>query len=752
MRSWQIGRTVILLLVVSFGVLLFSGARIYQDKPPIPARVVASDGTVLATFESIQGGQSVYLEHQLADFGTFLGHGSYYGPDFTALAVHELEGVYSNALPGREAVVAAFKTNTYDAASDTLPLTDVQAAGLLHLEQFVRDQALAVWPGQGVHLAVTPEETRALSHYFWWSAWVSTTNRPGLNYTYTNNWPYDARVGNQVSADSVLWSGISVALLIAGVGFITALYFWGGYHGEDTGEPALPIHDLDPTPSQRKLVKYLAVAVALFAAQVFLGGYMAHAYIEPGGFYGIDLSRLLPFNVARGWHLQLAIFWIAASFLAMGLYLAPLIGGREPRHQGLLVDLLFGAVVLVVVGSMAGEYLSVAGLMPDRLHLFGSAGWEYLELGYAWRMLLFVGLCIWAGLVLRAVWPALRAEANRWGMAHLFSYATAGVALVYAAALLFDRGTHISLAEYWRWWVIHLWVEGMFEVFAVTVMGVVFWKMGLVDPRSTSRAIQFQLAILLGSGVIGTGHHLYFTGSPALLIGLSACFSAFEVIPLCLLCIEALGQYRTLQEQGREFPHKPVFWFLLCVAFWNLFGAGGLGFLINLPMVSYFEMGTWFTAAHAHGALMGVYGMLSIAMMMFVLRGTLNGDYWERNGRLVSFSFIALNAGLLAMVLGVLIPVGYLQLQQSVDGGFWSARTLAFYEQPVVHAILWLRIVPDAVFIAGVLALAAFVGGGLLHVKARSSQVLDVRAGGEDSERPRGERRKPGDWGLPHPA
>lgn len=725
MKQWHIGRTVVLLLVVSFSVLLFSGARIYQDKAPIPSQVTAPTGEPLVTAESIRHGQEVYLKYQLPDYGTFLGHGSYFGPDFTAQTVHELDTVYTADLADRDAVQAEFKTNRYDAQSDSLPLTATQAAGVRHIEQFVARQAADVWPKEGVHITITEAEARDLAHYFWWSAWISTTNRPGLNYTYTNNWPYDAAVGNTVSADAVLWSGISVAVLLGGVAFITLLYFRGRYQGADTGDLAIELHDLAPTSSQRKTVKYFVIAAVLFLVQVMLGGYMAHAYVEPSGFYGFDLTRLLPFNVARGWHLQLAIFWIAACFLGMGLYVAPLIGGREPKGQGFLVDVLFGAVVLVAVGSMAGEYLSVAGIMPEQYRLLGSAGWEYLELGYAWRVLLFAGLGIWAGLVLRAIWPALRKERSRWGVAHLFGYASTAVALVYAAALMFGSRTHISIAEYWRWWVIHLWVEGMFECFAVIVMGVIFTKMGLIETRSTARAVLFQFAILLGAGVIGTGHHLYFTGSPALLIGLGASFSALEVIPLCLLCVEAWDQYRTLQAQGREFPYKPVFWFLLSVAFWNLFGAGVLGFLINLPAVSYFQMGTWLTAAHGHGALMGVYGMLAIAMTMFALRGTLLQRYWERNIALVKYAFGALNLGLFAMVVTVIVPVGYMQLKQSVDGGFWSSRTRLFYETPLVHDLLWFRIVPDAVFITGAVALALFAIRGLLHVKSHVAQTIE---------------------------
>jgi nitric oxide reductase subunit B len=365
---------------------------------------------------------------------------------------------------------------------------------------------------------------------------------------------------------------------------------------------------------------------------------------------------------------------------------------------------------------MIGEVLTVLGRLPESLSFIGSDGWEYMELGYFWRVLLFSGLLIWAGLVLRGVWPRLIIEKSRLGLIHLFSYATSGVALAYGASLVFSAKTHVSIAEYWRWWVIHLWVEGTFEVFAIVVMGVIFVAMGLLEIKSTVRALQFQMVILLGSGVIGTAHHWYFTGSPSIIIALAACFSALEVVPLCLLCVEAWDQYKSMQEQGIYFAYKNVFYCLIAVGFWNFFGAGVLGFLINQPAISYFEMGSWFTAAHAHGAMMGVYGFLSIAMILFAMRTSLvKPSYFENNSSFIH-AFWALNIGLLLMVCLVIIPIGALQLLASVDHGFWFARSREFYQGSVVNGFLWFRIVPDMIFIYGVVRLLQHVLFSIFHI------------------------------------
>jgi nitric oxide reductase subunit B len=485
---------------------------------------------------------------------------------------------------------------------------------------------------------------------------------------------------------------------------------------------ALQLASLPPTSSQRKTAKYFAIATLLFMAQALLGALLAHYYVE-GTFYGLDMLSLLPFQIARGWHLQLAVFWIATAWLALGIYVAPLVGGREPRWQGRLVDVLFGALVLVVVGSLLGEWLGAKGYLGNLWFWLGNQGWEYLELGRIWQVLLAAGLAMWLYIVFRALKPALRQENDRGGLTHLLLYSAVAIPFFYGFAFFFNPGTHITMADYWRWWVIHLWVEGMFEVFAVVVIGFLMVRMGLVTQRSTLRALYFQLTILLGSGIIGTGHHYYWIGSPEMWIALGAVFSALEVIPLTLLVIEAYGQYRIAQEGGAKFPYRATFWFLAATAFWNLFGAGVLGFLINLPFVNYFEHGSFLTAAHGHGALAGVYGMLAIALLLFAMRNIVNPEWW--NDRMLKVSFWGLNAGLMGMILVTLLPVGLIQMGESFANGFWAARSFEFYRMPIVHTLLWLRIVPDSIFIAfGVLPLVIFVARAFGHLRRTVEQPV----------------------------
>jgi nitric oxide reductase subunit B len=516
----------------------------------------------------------------------------------------------------------------------------------------------------------------------------------------------------------MMWSAASVTGLILFLALILYLQHRYRLSAEDVPNPKFRF-DLASAPltaSQRAAAKFFVIALVLFLVQCLLGGKMAHDYADGASFFGFNLTQYLPFNIARTWHLQLAIFWIATAWLGMGIFIAPLVSGREPKGQRTLVNILFGALVLVVVGSLAGEYLSIKGLLGKMWWWFGTQGWEYLELGRLWMILLIAGMGIWLYIVARGLRSALKAESDRGGLTHLLLYSAAAIPVFYCFGLMVNRGSHITMADYWRWWLIHLWVEGMFEVFAVVVIGFLMVRLGLVTAQSTLRATYFQLIILLGSGIIGTGHHYYWIGAPEAWMALGAIFSALEVIPLSLLMVEAYGQYKVIRAGGEEFPYKAAFWFLVATAFWNLVGAGGLGFLINLPFVSYFQHGSFLTAAHAHGALMGVYGMLAIALALFSLRNVVDPRYWKEKWMMIGFW--GLNIGLMGMIVITLVPIGVMQAVESFNNGFWSARSMEFYQQPLVHTLLWLRMGPDTVFIAlGVVPIVAAAVYGFFHLK-----------------------------------
>ena len=557
-----------------------------------------------------------------------------------------------------------------------------------------------------------PVRLQRLTDFYFWTSWACVTERPGESFTYTNNWPHDPLVGNVPTAANVFWSILSIVLLLGAAGGLIWFHAARAREEEPLEVPKSdPLGRITITPSMRAVAKYAGVVIALFVVQVLLGALTAHYTVEGDSFFGISISGILPYVVARTWHIQTAVFWIATAFLAPGLFLAPLIGGREPRFQKLGVNVLFGALLLVVVGSLAGEWSSVQQLLGlDAGFWFGHQGYEYVDLGRAWQIALYVGLILWLVLMLRGLWPALvRRDDGERGLIGLFTVSVVAIGLLYGAGLFYGARSHMSVAEYWRWWVVHLWVEGFFEVFATGTIAFLFTRLGLVRLRSAKRAFIASTTIFLLGGIPGTFHHLYFSGTPVSVTAIGAMFSALEVVPLVLIGREAL---ETLRMENKAYWMERYRWpirFFVGVAFWNLVGAGLFGFMINPPIALYFMQGLNTTPVHAHTALFGVYGLLSLGLVLLILR-KLGPDLAWKEGAL-RYSFWAMNLGLALMVLLSLLPIGLAQTWASVETGLWHARSAEFLQQPLLERLRWMRMVGDTIFLTGVGSLAWFTLG-----------------------------------------
>ncbi|MBI3665627.1 MAG: nitric-oxide reductase large subunit [Acidobacteria bacterium] len=720
---WKHGA--VLVLVVGFTILIWLAVKTYSDAPPIPHAVVDPSGRALFTREDILDGQEVFLKYGLMENGTVWGHGAYLGPDFSAKYLHAVADVTAEHLARqrfgqalgqmsatqRSAVSAEvqqlLKTNRYDPQRGTLTFTEPEARAF---EQQVDEwSSYFKQPGSNAGLPPKyisdPQDLRRLTAFFAWAAWASAANRPGRPYSYTNNFPYDPAAGNTPTSAAILWSALSLITLLGGTGlvlFIFGKFDYLGWKGVSHVHPQL-LPGVT-TPSQRATIKYFVVMALLFLAQVLVGGATAHYRADPGGFYGIDLARLLPSNIVRTWHLQLAIFWIATAYIAGGLFLAPALGGKEPEGQAGGVNLLFFALLVVVGGSLLGELLGIRNALGNLWFWFGHQGWEYLDLGRAWQFLLAAGLVFWLLLLFRAVGPARRDPKTR-EVSSLFLYAAVAIPLFYLPALFFSSRSHFSVVDTWRFWIIHLWVEGFFELFVTVMVAMIFFKLGIISQVTAARVVYLDGILYLGSGIVGTGHHWYWTGQSAVTMALGATFSAMEVIPLTLLTLDAWDFIKASRSRcdicGKEvgLPHKWTFYFLMAVGFWNFLGAGVFGFLINLPIVSYFEVGTVLTPNHGHAAMMGVFGMLAVALMVFALRQCSSETQWAGIEKYIRLSFWGLNAGLMLMVVTNLFPAGVLQLLDVLENGYWHARGPEFLGQMIVRLIEWLRLPGDGVFI-----------------------------------------------------
>src|SRR5262245_3708314 len=711
-------QAMLLTFVVGFAILGYLALRVHSEHAPVPGRVVDETGRLLMTREEILQGQEAFLTHGLMQFGSVYGHGAYLGPDFTADYLHRqaelMRGFYGGGPDAERKVRRELQTNRYDEKTDTLVWTNGQARAFRELlgryeEEFLNRKRSGAGLGPGA--IPDAEDRHRITAFIAWTAWTAAARRPDFSYSYTNNWPPEPLVGNHLTEEAVTWSVLSLIALLGGIGLVLAAYGrysnLMGWHGMEERRLRFVAPDqVSLTAAQRSTAWYFFAVAALFLVQTLLGGATAHYHADDGSFFGLDLAQLLPYNLSRTWHLQLALFVVSAAFLAGGIFLAPLIAGREPRGQGLLSYLLLVALVVVVVGSLTGEALSYHGVLKGEARpFFGAQGWEYLDLGRFWQYLLVAGMVLWLVILFRAMRARFTGE-NRGNLAYLFFYSALSIPLFYAVGLACRTQSAFAIGDFWRFWVVHLWVEDFLELFTTIMVAYMFVLLGVVSERTALRVIYLDAILYSVGGVVGTMHHFYFSGGPAIHMALGAFFSAAEVIPLTFLTVEAwtflhLGARQEVSGGTGQFPHRWAVMFLVAVGFWNFLGAGVFGFLINLPVVSYYEIGTQLTANHGHAAMIGVYGMLGISLLVFCLRYHVRPENW--NERLVGLSFWALNLGLALMIFANLFPLGVLQLADVVRNGYWHARSLEFFERHMY--IEWLRLPGDAVFIVGILPL-----------------------------------------------
>jgi len=737
----------IAIFVFSFAILGWVGTEIFRQAPPIPREVVTTEGQVLIAAEEISNGQNVWQAMGGMESGSIWGHGSYVAPDWSADYLHrealfilndwshkDFSNDYDNLASEQKAVLRqrlqdTVRKNNYDEASGRLTIEPVRAHAF---EDNLKHYTDVFANGKAIYAVqrnaqADPAKLRQLNAFFFWTSWASATNRPNNTISYTSNFPSEPLVGNVPTSSAIVWTGVSVIMLLAGIGWL--VWYYASRETESVSDDVPhedPLIVAQISPSQKATVKYFLVVTLLFLLQIAMGMLTAHYGVEGGGFFGIPLADYLPYVVTRTWHTQLGIFWIATAWLAAGLFIAPFICGYEPKRQKLGVDVLFGALLIVVLGSMAGQWMSVMHMLPGSLWFwFGHQGYEYVDLGRVWQAALFVGLLLWLFLIARAAIPALKKKGTPRSLITLYFLSTAGIALFYSPGLFWGMRSHLSVVEYWRWWVVHLWVEGYFEVFATVVIAFLFAKLRVIRAESAAQAALLSGAIYLSGGIIGTLHHLYFAGTPTVAIAFGSVFSALEIVPLLLVGHEAVANIRRSKARPWLKQYKWVVYFFVAVAFWNLVGAGIFGFMINPPIALYYMQGLNTTAVHAHGALYGVYGTLGLGLMLFCLRAMRPELKWKE--RPIWFAFWAINIGLMLEIVLSLLPVGLMQTYQSVSVGYWSARSSEFMQTELMQTLRWMRMIGDTIFALGAIAFVYFALNLMWQRPAKKPGIIPTK-------------------------
>ena len=718
--------------VICFGLLGLATKLTYDRAPPLPAAIVGPGGAPLMTGNDIVAGKAGFQKADLMDYGSIYGMGSYFGEDYTASTLvalgtqtrenlaHQLYGrpfaqlrpeqQYLATQAMRAQLQGVDLTNPRPAASAALAAAITSEQGALAAYLRTDDPPKGWTPARSLDTASAGET----ADFIVYAALTTVARRPGVSWSWTQNWPYEPLVGNTPTTNTFRWTWISFCFTFFAFGVVLFVYQAWLNHPDDAPTEQGLVEFRPLTASQRRIGKYFLAVAAILLLQIGVGSIMAHAYYDRLTFYGLNLNSVLPFNFLRDVHIQTPIVWIGLGWIGSGLFLAPAIaGGREARGQAVLVDVLFWVTLAVVAGALLGNYFGITGVIRRGWFWIGNQGLSYIQLGRAWQIGFFAGLAAWSILVFRALWPSRpmlwdatkQFWTGRIRLEHLIWASTVNVAALYAFGMIPLTGIEKSftIADFWRWWVVHLWVEQSFEFFAVAISAYLLMALGLVSRKLAERSVYFELILIFLGGVLGTGHHLYWAGGPGIWVPLGSMFSFIEVLPLVLLILEAIHQHRLVRGQA-VFHYNLAYTYLLGSAFWNFVGAGVFGGgTLNAPLVNYYEHGTFLTLNHAHTSLFGAFGLLALGLIYFCLR--------YRAGAEARFSewpglaaFWLYNAGVVLWIALNFFPIGWPQLDAVFEHGLAYARSTAFYNTTLVWQ--WLRLPGDVVFAAGALLMA----------------------------------------------
>jgi nitric oxide reductase subunit B len=717
--------------VICFALLGWATKLTYESSPPFPDQFVAADGSRLMSASDIVAGKAGFQKADLMDYGSLYGMGSYFGEDYTAdnlvrlaklteadIAQARFEKALDALSPDDEASVRRSMQamlQGVDLTKQTVTLPAPLARAITaRREQIVHwllhDDFARGWTQAYSLDRASAEET---ADFLIYSSLTTVARRPGSSASWTENWPFEPLVGNTPTTNTFRWTWISFCFTFFAFGVVLFIYERYLNHPDQAPMDPLLAGFRPLTDSQRRIWKYFLVVAAVLLVQILAGSIMAHYYSDRASFYGIPVDRYLPFNFLRDVHIQSPIVWIGVSWIGAALFLAPAISGGEPRGQGLLVNVLFWVTLAIVAGALTGNYLDIMGYIGKSWFWFGNQGLSYIQLGRAWQIGFFAGLAIWSWLVMRALWPSRERFAvatrqfwfGRIRLEHLLWASTVNIALLYVFGMIPLTGIEKSftISDFWRWWVVHLWVEQSFEFFASSISAYLLMATGLVSRRLAERAVYFELILIFLGGVLGTGHHMYWAGEPGMWVPLGSMFSFIEVLPLVLLIIEAIQQHRLIKAHS-QFKYNLAYLYIIGAAFWNFVGAGVFGGgTLNAPLVNYYEHATFLTLNHAHTALFGAFGLLGIGLIYFCLRYAAGDDYAfsERRGR---WAFWLYNIGMVMWILFNFFPIGWPQLDAVYEHGLAFARSNAFYEGTLFWQ--WMRMPGDLVFAAGALLMA----------------------------------------------
>jgi nitric oxide reductase subunit B len=725
-------------VIVSMIVLIWGTVKTYQHIPPLPDKFISVNNEVLFTQDNIRAGQAAFQKRNLMNFGTILGNGSYFGPDFTAEYLAFIRDHVADRFAGEEYGTAVAELNleqrdkimmhtrhnirgaTY-ADQTVLVSTEWADAHLAFVEKYIDrfvggDRNLGIAPD-----LLDPKRTERFAAFVAWTAWFSQKERPGSDGSYTNNWPPIPELGLTPTPTVIMWT----AWMIGWVLFIALIIILAYNFIRIEPIPELPSLEEKAVKSlgflQKLSLLLLGVCTLIFFIQTVAGGYLANAYANRVDMYGIfewlglERMEILPFQAVRTAHTAMAIIWVVGMWMSGALYAALLLGGKERPWHRIVAYMSTTVLTISIIGTLVGLYASIRGWIDPWWWLIGSEGTEYLEMGRLWRVGIAFGFVSWTAVLLSVLYSAR----VKWRpFLVLLMLSAVGITAAFFASFFYKPDSHWVIIDFWRWWVVHHWVEGIFAFFQILIIGWFLAGLKLVTSEEVTKSIYLEGIIVLMAGFLAVGHHYWWIGEPTFWIGIGSVFSTLEVLPLFLLLMSALAVMKDKIPDIKTIHMLPLAFFLAS-ALWQFIGSGILGLLINFPIVNYFEHGQFLTVAHAHGSFFGAFGFLAIGMMLYALRHA-EPEGW--NLRLLWISFWLSNIGLALMLVISTIPVGVMQLAEAVIVDYAASRSLEFYERPIIVLFNQLRAPGDFLIVIGAGILAWEVLPKAVRIVRRQTQ------------------------------
>lgn len=705
--------------VVVYVVWLSMSAYTFTNLPPVPDKVVTSDGQMVFDYGQITSGKYLYQKYGLADYGSVLGFGAYFGIDFTSYTIQLDEEYIAN----KTGIVPFYPNNTAQTES---------IAPYMHVDYNSGSKTAIVSPfmlgafNNSVtyylnYLGNDSEQNRLIPNYitnktvvtdltafFTWTALISLLG-------YTNGFPFTNGLLHPntnvfVSSDLMTFAFIIGVLPFAAYVFIKLLSYWN--------DPREPIPLPSPTKTQRSTLYGVVVIGLLAAVQGLLGEYIFHLYTSPS-FYGINLLRILPFNVGNAEHYTLAVLWIVATWVVFSLFVLPYFGLKLSKRQtwGIMVATI-GTGLLTVLGIFA-NYLQIipySNGFVDLWFMFGGQGRNVVTQGTVW-LLVIAALVFYMSYLFYKASKITIPNFKPLTQVLSISLAGTGFGVVMGALPVLHPWSNYTVDEYFRWIMIHAFVEGFWPAIIVTIIVTLLIIAGLFPVRLGTALIGLDATADILSGMIGTAHHYYWGGQPQLWLYIGSIVGILEAIAIGFAVIYAILLWLRRDTDAKTEFQKTILIFTLVSAIGGGIGAAAFGGgLLNMPLLNYYLHDTQVVMAHAHLAFPLAYGLPSI--MMWVVIAYLTGGLKDNQLIYMRLGALLYGVGFSLQALLTLLPLGILQYEYELKYGFWYVKSLTtvvpgltpFWHLNLVTDLIWVRMAGDITAMFGF----ALIGFGIL--------------------------------------